>query len=100
MSPRSTDNDAGLEVLVVSPRQARKLLGISNTLLYRLIGDKSLASYHCGRSRRIPMSAIKDYIARRVAENAGKRPRGRPRKHPLPTVAVAGQPEAQAEVGA
>ena len=78
MTSRST-----IEPLVVSPREACALLGIGNTRLYRLLGDKVLDSYKDGKSRRIPMAAIKSYIEHRIAESTGKRGRGRPRKHPL-----------------
>jgi excisionase family DNA binding protein len=69
-----------IEPLVVSPREACALLGIGNTRLYRLLGDKVLDSYKDGKSRRIPMAAIKSYIERRIAESMGRRGRGRPRK--------------------
>jgi excisionase family DNA binding protein len=83
---RSADDAAGLEPLLVSPRQARQLLNISNTKLYAMLGAGELPSCLVGKSRRIPLTALRAYISRRVAENAGKRPRGRPRKVPLTAV--------------
>jgi len=72
-----------VEPLVVAPRQACALLGISNTRLYHILGTGELASYHDGRARRIPLAAIRKYIAERLAANpTGKRGRGRPRKLP------------------
>ena len=93
MSPLSKSTD--LEPLVVAPRTACTLLGISNTRLYAILGSGELESYHDGRARRIPLAAIRKYIAQRLAARTGKRGRGRPRKHPLPT-AIAAQPEAPA----
>jgi len=75
MTSRST-----IEPLVVSPREACALLGIGNTRLYRLLGDKVLDSYKDGKSRRIPMAAIRSYIERRIDESMGRRGRGRPRR--------------------
>jgi excisionase family DNA binding protein len=85
MSSRFTDapTAAGLEPFVVTPRQACKLLGIGNTHLYRLLGTKEIASYNDGRARRIPLSSIRAYVARRIEASVGppsKRGRGRPRK--------------------
>ena len=50
---------AGVEPLVVTPREACTLLGIGNTRLYRLISDKQIDSYREGRERRIPLASIK-----------------------------------------
>jgi excisionase family DNA binding protein len=71
---------AGVEPLVVTPREACALLNIGNTRLYRLLGDRQIDSYREGRARRIPLASIKSYIARCLAESMGKRGRGRPRK--------------------
>jgi excisionase family DNA binding protein len=98
-----TLSKAGVEPLVVTPREACTLLGIGNTRLYRLISDKQIDSYREGRARRIPMASIKAYIARCLAESMGKRGRGRPRKiiPAQPVAAAAASHEAhQAEVGA
>ena len=72
-----------LEPLVVSPRQACRLLDISIAHLYTLLQSKEIESFNLGRSRRIPMAAIRRYVSHQVAASLGKRPRGRPRK-PLP----------------
>jgi excisionase family DNA binding protein len=82
---------ASIEPLVVTPREACTLLGIGNTRLYKLIGDKEIDSYREGRARRIPLSSIKSYVARHVAQSAGRRPRGRPRKMPVQPEAVSQQ---------
>jgi len=93
MNARST-----VEPLVVTPREACALLGIGNTRLYRLLGDKLLDSYKDGKSRRIPITSIKSYIAQRLAESMGARGRrataparrrGRPRKISEPAAAAA-----------
>ena len=88
--PGATGSAAEVEPLVVSPRQACRLLSIGNTRLYGLIGAGELESYLDGRSRRITMVSIRRRLARLLsAEGATgittearslRRPRGRPRK--------------------
>ena len=78
------------EPLVVSPRQACRLLSIGNTRLYSLIGAGELESYLDGRSRRITMASIRRRLARLLSTKGAtgvtaetislRRPRGRPRK--------------------
>ena len=55
------------EPLIVSPRRARTLLDIGNTRLYELLGSGELESFKAGKSRKITVASIKDYIARKVA---------------------------------
>jgi excisionase family DNA binding protein len=57
------------EPLVVSPRRARNLLDCGNTRLYELIGAGVLESYRDGKSRKITVASIKDYIARKLASS-------------------------------
>jgi excisionase family DNA binding protein len=81
----------GLEPLAVSPRQACLLLGIGNTRLYQLIGNRELVAYKDGRARRITLASIRDRVARLTgADIDGDAPqprrRGRPRKHTDATV--------------
>lgn len=53
--------------LVVKPRGACELLGCGNTRLYALIAAGELQSFRDGRSRKIVVSSINDYIARQLA---------------------------------
>jgi excisionase family DNA binding protein len=80
-----------IEPLAVPPRVAWHLLGCGNTHGYELLDAGELESYRDGRSRRITMQSIKDYIARRIAASRAAvgapatpppRRRGRPRKSP------------------
>jgi excisionase family DNA binding protein len=56
------------EPLVVSPRRARRMLDCGNTRLYELIAARELESFKDGRSRKITVTSIKEYIARRIEE--------------------------------
>jgi excisionase family DNA binding protein len=67
MSIHSTATGAD-ELLVVSPRRARRMLDCGNTRLYELIAARELESFKDGRSRKITVASIKAYIARRLEE--------------------------------
>jgi excisionase family DNA binding protein len=87
------------EPILVSPRQALRLLDISNSSLYGLLRSGQLRSLHVGRSRRIPLEAIKEFVAKRLAANSATpqkprrgRPKGsrnKPKSAPLPTTLAA-----------
>jgi hypothetical protein len=73
--------------LLVSPRDAWRMLGCGNTRGYELLDTGELVSFLDGRSRKITVESIHQYIARKVAA-AGSPPsvRGRMRKQPAPDV--------------
>jgi excisionase family DNA binding protein len=58
--------------LAVPPREAGRLLSLSMSRVYQLMRDGELQSYEHGRARRIPVASIHTYIARRLADTAGK----------------------------
>jgi excisionase family DNA binding protein len=62
----------GTPPLAVSPREAARLLGLGLSHLYNLMRTNELKSFMAGRSRRIVMASLHDYIARRLADNDGK----------------------------
>lgn len=72
---------------VVSPPVAAEMLGCGLTRLYELMNKGELQSYlDGGKSRRITVTSIDAYIARRLAEHeAGWRPARGPgrKKKPL-----------------
>jgi len=69
--------------LAVPPSQAAHLLSIGISRLYRLLRTGKLASYRDGRSRRIPMVAIHEYVARHLAAdpNGWRQIRPRPQEY-------------------
>jgi hypothetical protein len=80
------------ERLLVRPRTAWRMLGCGNTRGYELINSGELVSFLDGRSRKVTVESIHQYIARKVAAantigaaneaSAPSRRRGRPRKYP------------------
>lgn len=46
--------------------EAARFLGIGRSLLYRLINSGVLPTVRIGRSRRIPIRAVRDFAARNL----------------------------------
>ena len=71
-STRSTHPaDAGAATPVIPPflvtvPQAARLLSIGRTAVYQLIWDGELTPIHIGRSVRLPISQIADFVSRRT----------------------------------
>ena len=61
--------------LVASPKQTMKAIQVSRKKLYELINTGELESYTEGKSRRITVRSINDYIERRLATEAVRRGR-------------------------
>jgi excisionase family DNA binding protein len=61
--------------LVASPNQAMRAIQVSRKKLYKLINTGELESYTEGKSRRITVKSINEYIARRLAAEAVRRGR-------------------------
>ena len=82
MFAHSTDLSDWEGALVVKPKVAWKMLACSNTRGYELLATGELVSFKDGKSRKITVASIKDYIARRATAPASEAPcgkRGRPR---------------------
>jgi excisionase family DNA binding protein len=58
--------------LAVSPREAARLLSLGVSRVYQLMRAGELQNYEDGRARRILMTSVHDYVARRLADSAGK----------------------------
>lgn len=65
--------------LVVTPREACRLLSVCLSRLYVMLRSGELDNFYCGRARRIPLRAIEEYIARQLA-STDTPPRRRGRK--------------------
>jgi excisionase family DNA binding protein len=51
------------DVLLYRVGEAAEVLGLSRPTLYRLMGVGLLGSVQVGRARRIPRTALEDYVA-------------------------------------
>jgi excisionase family DNA binding protein len=59
-----------VEPLVVKPRSACTMIGCGRKRLYQLLADGQLESFKDGRSRKITVASIKEFIARGLAASA------------------------------
>jgi excisionase family DNA binding protein len=55
---------AGVPVLLVRPEDAAQVLGIGRTKVYELIRSGDLRSVRVGGLRRIPVTALDEFVAR------------------------------------
>ena len=63
------------EPLLVSPRDAWRMLDCGNTRGYELINTGELVSFKDGRSRKITIESIHQFIARKIAAAGAERSR-------------------------
>ena len=61
---------AGAGPLLLTVEQAGQVLAIGRTAVYALVGSGVLASVRIGRSRRIPLAALQDYVTRLAVDDA------------------------------
>jgi excisionase family DNA binding protein len=66
--------------LAVRPSEAARMLSMGISRMYKLLRTGALTSYRDGRSRRVLVSSIHEYIARHVAAD----PDGWRQIHPRP----------------
>jgi excisionase family DNA binding protein len=59
-----------MEKLLVSPEEAAEALGIGRSTVYDLMRLRVLASVRIGRARRIPTSALREYVQRITGDAA------------------------------
>jgi excisionase family DNA binding protein len=55
--------DSSTQVVLQTVADARQRLGVSRTTIYKLMSSGELPSVSIGTSRRIPSSALDEYIA-------------------------------------
>ena len=60
----------GMGPLLLTVEQAGQALAIGRTAVYALLGSGVLASVRIGRSRRIPLAALQDYVTRLSIDDA------------------------------
>lgn len=68
---KNTNTDAGR--LLLTPLEAAAVLGISRTRIFALIAAGTVESVQLGRSRRIPVAALEEFVARLRDESATPR---------------------------
>jgi excisionase family DNA binding protein len=61
--------DPSSQVVLQTIDDARQRLGVSRTTIYKLMSNGDLPSVSIGASRRIPSSALNDYIASLISRD-------------------------------
>ena len=56
------------KLLLTVPEAAHRL-GLGRSFLYQLLMRGAISSIKCGRARRIPVSALEDFIDAQMAED-------------------------------
>jgi excisionase family DNA binding protein len=56
--------------LLYSVEEAAQLLGIGRTFMFELVATGQVASLKIGKRRKIPRSALDEYVARLASEQA------------------------------
>jgi excisionase family DNA binding protein len=59
-----------MEKLLLSPEEAAKALGVGRSRVYDLIRTRELHSVRIGKSRRVPVSAVRAYVERLTEQDA------------------------------
>lgn len=59
-----------MEPLLLRPEQAAEAIGVSWSRLYEMLARGELTSITVGRSRRVPVDALRHWLARRLDEQA------------------------------
>jgi len=54
--------------LLITPTEAAQALRISRTVLFQLLRSNELRSIKLGRTRRIPIQALHEFIASQVSD--------------------------------
>lgn len=57
--------------ILLSVGDAARRLGIGRSLLYRMMLEGHVQSVKIGRSRRVPLCALEEFVKTRVAEAEG-----------------------------
>ena len=61
-TPRPTEGLGIMDRLAVTAEEAAELLGIGRSAVYDLMRSHALPSVKIGRSRRIPVASLKEYV--------------------------------------
>ena len=67
---RTPGSENGLPVLLVRPQDAARVLGVGRTKVYELMRSGALRSVRVGGLRRIPVTALNEFVTRLEEEAA------------------------------
>src|SRR5689334_13061954 len=76
MNPKKSVERVDLEILATSTKNAKKIIGCGNTRFYELLNSGEIQSYTDGRSRKVIVASLRDYVARQLEAEASKERKG------------------------
>lgn len=76
MNPLEATSAGRIPLLLLTREQAAEAIGIGRSKLYELMRSGALLSVRIGTCRRIPTSALIDYIERLVDDELGEQEAG------------------------
>jgi len=59
-----------MEKLLLRPVEAAEAIGIGRSKMYELLGSGAIPSIRIGSSVRVPVEALREWIARQTAQSA------------------------------
>ena len=71
-----------MEPLLLTPKEAARALGLSQSYVYELLASDALPSITIGRTRRIPRRALEAFIEAREMEQSAYLPHPAVRRCP------------------
>ena len=71
---REQANGCGHKVLLLTIVDAARVLSVGRTTMYELVGAGEIEVVHIGRSARVPVAALEQFVERRRAGGATVRP--------------------------
>jgi len=71
---RKQANQRGNEVLLLTMVDAARVLSVGRTTMYELVGAGEIEVVHIGRSARVPVAAVEEFVERRRRRGATVRP--------------------------
>lgn len=60
----TTNTERAVPRLLLTPVEAAAALGVSRTRIFALLATGAIESVQVGRSRRIPVSALEEFVTR------------------------------------
>jgi len=71
---REQANQRGQRVLLLTMSDAARVLAVGRTTMYELVNAGEIEVVHIGRSARVPVAAVEEFVERRRRRGATVRP--------------------------
>ena len=68
--PGHQETETNMERLLLSPEEAAEVLGVGRSRVYDLMRRRELLSVRIGKSRRVPVAAVRAYVEHLTEQEA------------------------------